>query len=305
MFFYFQETNSKIKEVENYNRSISTHKKMCCSNTLNSKNILITSPNFPQSLSQQDECTYEIRKANNNICKLNLHFLYFWFGKIGSNNCSYGYLEIDGKKFCGCNTDLRLSTTFDSNGIKRISLKTFEGDVFNDSETGFIIQATQEECIEKQSRIIWPENNIGALIQKGYLLKERAEIWNQDWSSTTKPVIQRNFYYFGEPATKHIPFFPETFDEGSYKDLKSFGRIISNSEKSGCKHKITSNLIDKLISSAGFCQRVEKSENLLAFKKLFNNYAHNRCLELGYLSGYFRSPWYPFFYTSNLNQCYR
>lgn len=303
---YFQETNTTTRESENIFGPMSGHKKMCCANALNSKTFLITNPNFPQSITQQDECTYEIRKANKNICMLNLKFVYFWFGQSDSKNCSYGYLELDGKQFCGCHTDLKLSTVFDHSDVKIISLKTFEVEMLTDySETGFVIEVTQEECFEKQSRISWPEKNIGALIQKGNLLKEKTEIWNQDRLSTVKPVIQRNFYYFDESTTDKMPFFPEDNEKRSYKDINRFETVTSNNDKSTCMQKITPSLIEKIISSTEICRKNENFENLLVFKKLSSYYPRSQCLELGYLRGFFRSPWYPFFYLSYLNQCYR
>lgn len=284
----------------------------------NSKKIILISPNFPQTLSHQIDCTFNIQKTHHNICKLKLQFLYFWLGPTDHNACPYGFLSLDGKHFCGCNTNLKISTKFDQTGVKRIALKTFGYQKHNIAyRTGFIIEVTQEECIETDKKL--PSEDIGnnhnrssnkivfpgAQIEKLNLIGQKTELLNQQkFNSSTQGVV-KNVYFFAEENDDDPFSFPKPNQENLYSDTSYLESITANDENFSCTNKLTPRLLEFYKSSIGVCRKKQKSENIFSFKKHFSIKPPVRCVEFKYIRGYFKSPWYPFFYQRNLNICYR
>ncbi|XP_072376047.1 tolloid-like protein 1 [Diabrotica undecimpunctata] len=114
----------------------------CCLNTFNSRRSIITSPNFPFTLNHKLDCKIKIQKATKNICRLKLSFLFFWLGSANHNSCPYGWLRVDGKFICGCNQDLKLTTTFEGENVKELVFRS-EGVNLN-SQSGFVIEVIQD-----------------------------------------------------------------------------------------------------------------------------------------------------------------
>ena len=62
----------------------------------------IRSPNYPAYYPSNADCLYSIRRANSDVCKLQLRFIYFDVKGSGDyKQCSGDSLEIDGTKLCG------------------------------------------------------------------------------------------------------------------------------------------------------------------------------------------------------------
>uniref|UniRef100_T1H8R5 CUB domain-containing protein n=1 Tax=Rhodnius prolixus TaxID=13249 RepID=T1H8R5_RHOPR len=70
----------------------------------------IISPGFPRPFAAHT-CIYEVRKWRPEVCRLKLTFHFFWLGRGYNGVCHDGFLEIDGYRFCGCQTGLNWSTS--------------------------------------------------------------------------------------------------------------------------------------------------------------------------------------------------
>ena len=58
----------------------------------------ISSPGYPYGYPQNADCLYSIRRLNNRICSLVLHFIEL--DLASSASCTSDYLELDGQRIC-------------------------------------------------------------------------------------------------------------------------------------------------------------------------------------------------------------
>ncbi|CAH1113902.1 unnamed protein product [Psylliodes chrysocephalus] len=285
----------------------------CCLNTYNSRRFLITSPNFPNSLNAKFECAIQIQKANQNICRLRLSFLYFYLGSSNYNNCPYGYLKIDGKLICGCNQELKLTTTFENDNIKNLIFKSDQTNV--NSRTGFIIEVIQDECPTKyypaskndvnnakeDYRYIVPRFGEQSYIEQAQLVHQKTEITNNNPSSSkfvNVPKLVKTFYYFTEPDYNALPLEPRENEPTTFIDTTTINSVVTNLNSNECMNWNSfqlQNLLNRYGTNLQTCRRTEDNSDS----------ERRDCVELDYLNGYFKSPGYPFFYPKNLNICYR
>lgn len=300
-----EEASSPANVIENYTFSQQNYPRSCCLNLYTSRTFTLTSPNFPQSLDHSGECIYKIQKVSNKVCSLKLNFLYFWLGQTKSNNCSNGYLVLDGKYFCGCNFNLKISTNFDESGIKMLTFKSFESPSFdNNSKSGFVIEVVQEECsdnqntlIQRSKRLVWPQEFGSAQIEKLNLLNEKTEVLHQNH----QPDVSKTVYFFGEPQDDDVSIFTNS----KYVDVNNFKSNIIEFEPTYCKNEPSFEFIQEHKKDIEHCGREQQSEKLFFFKKLFHSHADRNCLDLRYLRGYIQTPYYPLFYPKFSNVCYR
>lgn len=76
----------------NYNHNVGDHNcegpqnqnqgKFCCASSYNTKHFYIASPGFPYSNNKPGDCVFNIYRANSNVCRLRIHFLFFWNGEF-------------------------------------------------------------------------------------------------------------------------------------------------------------------------------------------------------------------------------
>lgn len=112
----------------------------CCLNTYNQKKFYLISPGFPNDPQFLNDCLYFVEKSHSNICRLRIEFKYFLLGDW--QQCSHSFLEIDGRRFCGCKTGLTYYSQWGSSpkSIRFVNMPRFGGN------QGFILEITQEEC---------------------------------------------------------------------------------------------------------------------------------------------------------------
>ncbi|XP_018566297.1 uncharacterized protein LOC108907210 [Anoplophora glabripennis] len=317
-----ERTKSSVPSIQSrmFIPKIEETKSHCCGTVYSSKRFVLTSPNFPYTLNKKTECSFEIHKANNNICRLRLNFLFFWISYTDRNNCPYGYLEIDGKYICGCNSDLKLTTAFGDSSVKTLKFKT-EGHSEN-FNTGFVIEVIQDECPKKYSpenvltlvrngthyklyndqinRVAWP-SDAQNFVEKLQLINERTEILDEDQSVIFKdhPKVVKSIYVFAAP--EYNDFAPSYQDkEGTtYLDLSSVNSVLTNTNYYQClgwnqmQYKVLNAKYGKVLT----CPRNDENDAI--------SVGERDCVDLSYVSGYFRSPGYPCYYPKNLNVCYR
>lgn len=114
---------------------------LCCNRIYNSPNFILASPGFlhitqPSNLN----CVYQIAPASATTCKLKLIFLHFWLGQEDFYyGCTDGFIEIDGRRICGCKDGLVIDSYF--NGVKTLWFNTR-----GVQSKGFLIEVQQEDC---------------------------------------------------------------------------------------------------------------------------------------------------------------
>lgn len=113
----------------------------CCVNVYNQQKFYLISPGFPQTPFPSD-CLFFIERFHPNICRLRIDFNYFLLGDWQQRECTYSFLEIDGRRFCGCKTGTSYFTQWGPSpkSIRFTNVPQFGG------IQGFILEITQEEC---------------------------------------------------------------------------------------------------------------------------------------------------------------
>lgn len=113
----------------------------CCINVYNQQKFYLISPGFPQAPFPSD-CLFFIERFHPNICRLRIDFKYFLLGDWLQRECTHSFLEIDGRRFCGCRTGTSYFTQWGPSpkSIRFTNIPRFSG------IQGFILEITQEEC---------------------------------------------------------------------------------------------------------------------------------------------------------------
>ncbi|XP_063974649.1 uncharacterized protein LOC135161208 [Diachasmimorpha longicaudata] len=129
----------------NYFPGIGARSGQCCGNLFSGQRFLLTSPGFPTLLYNGNsyDCTYNIALQSQNICRLRLNFKFF---NLGTDDpfCNSGYLEIDGRKYCGCKTGLSITSDVLNSPAKTIGVR-YVG-LPRTKLNGFVMEVVQESC---------------------------------------------------------------------------------------------------------------------------------------------------------------
>ncbi|CAG9839143.1 unnamed protein product [Diabrotica balteata] len=301
----------------------------CCLNTFNSRRSIITSPNFPFTLNHKLDCKIKIQKATKNICRLKLSFLFFWLGSANHNSCPYGWLRVDGKFICGCNQDLKLTTTFDGENVKELVFRS-EGVNLN-SQSGFVIEVIQDECptkyypgytqslpfvyrnskfnrqngVQQYNQMSVDSNDDQTYIETAELIHEKTEeVDNKNSSSkfVQGPKLIKSFYLFSEPNYNSAPEQPIEPEPTTFIDTSTVSVIVTTINHQECTYWNNVQM-NKLCYAYG--------NNLQTCKRTSDSHRQkdvlpkSNCIELDYVRGYLKSPGYPFYYPKLLNTCYR
>lgn len=114
----------------------------CCLNVYNQKRFYIISAGFPTGTNYINDCLYFIERHNANVCRLRVEFKYFLLGDWQNQRCTNSFIEIDGKRFCGCKTGTVYFTQWGA------TLKTirFANLLMGAGIQGFILDIVQEDC---------------------------------------------------------------------------------------------------------------------------------------------------------------
>ncbi|CAO1378346.1 unnamed protein product [Diamesa serratosioi] len=117
----------------------------CCRNNYNQRRFLLINNGFPSFSTQRNDCTYVVQKSSENICRLRIVFKYFLLDNLQNPQlgCTDNFLEIDGQRICGCETNFIYETQFDFQP-KVIRVRTTPG-TFTGIQ-GFVLDVIQELC---------------------------------------------------------------------------------------------------------------------------------------------------------------
>lgn len=114
----------------------------CCANIFNQRRFFLISPRFPNPAAYFEDCLYFVERAQSNICRLRIEFKYFLLGDRQYNQCVNSFIEIDGRRFCGCRSGFVYHTPI---GYSPKVIR-FSNWPINRGTQGFILDIVQEEC---------------------------------------------------------------------------------------------------------------------------------------------------------------
>lgn len=114
----------------------------CCINVYNQQKFYLMSPSFPNVPRFPSDCLFHIERFRPNTCRLRIDFNYFLLGDWNPNHCTNNFIEIDGRRFCGCKTGFTYFTQW-AHSPKPIR---FVNNPLHRSIQGFVLEITQEEC---------------------------------------------------------------------------------------------------------------------------------------------------------------
>lgn len=263
----------------------------CCGTSYKSKRFVLASPNFPYSNQKATNCYYQVQRANQKVCRLRMHFYYFWSGN--GRNCNVGYLEIDGKRICGCRNGLKLIAPF---GV----LENFKNIKFTNrgfergALSGFVVEVIQDECPKR--------------------LNNTEEISSNFTKNTTVDVVKEQTEKYILPPPWYLDldtnyvrrFNPEEVyakrrdvEETNYYDTSAMKDFLPETDDAQCRnwwYFQWMTLLNK--ATLGEIPKCEINNQ---------NEVSKRCqlVQLPYIRGYFASPGYPYYYPANINNCYR
>ncbi|XP_062534987.1 uncharacterized protein LOC134204175 [Armigeres subalbatus] len=114
----------------------------CCRNVFNQRRFYLVSSNFPSYETYNRDCAYQIYRYSPNTCRLVISFKYFLLGD-DRLNCADAFLEIDGRRVCGCRSGMVYTTQW-NNAPKFIRVRTTRNRFSN--VQGFVLDISQESC---------------------------------------------------------------------------------------------------------------------------------------------------------------
>ena len=128
------------------NPGIGSRYSECCNTVYSAQRFLLASPSFPSLLYSGNlyECVYSIKPYSANTCQMRFNFKFFNHG-TENRFCTNGYVEINGRRICGCKKGLSIvapvTTRFPL--IIGVRYTGYPQAKFN----GFLIEVIQEPCL--------------------------------------------------------------------------------------------------------------------------------------------------------------
>lgn len=286
----------------------------CCASSYNSRRFFLSSPGFPNN--QESHCSFPIYRANPNICRLRINFKYFWLGLLTNNNeCNHGYLSMDGKRICGCQTSIDIISNFDSSWGKNPKILEYKNIGYpNLKYSGFVLEIIQDECPTRYSPTLDSNNkNLNRSkeekVPQFYYYNDqlnRIQFPTNNTNITGDNRIERqvsastfDYYFFRAPDNdddSNTNNYAHDIEERSYFETSNpdFNLPFDNNEYS-CRNWADSDF--KILSSKVLYQKMVKCG--------IAQTANPNCYDVKLSKGIIISPGYPFYYPGNLNCCYR
>lgn len=120
----------------------------CCINIFNQQKFYLISPGFPNVPRFSNDCLFHIERLHSDFCRLRIEFKYFLLGdwqqrqQKQQRQCTHSFVEIDGRRFCGCKTGYVHYTQWGPSpkSIRFSNMLQYPG------IQGFILEITQEPC---------------------------------------------------------------------------------------------------------------------------------------------------------------
>lgn len=124
----------------------------CCLNSFNARRFFLASPGFPNAEPPiNTDCLYRIERNSPDICRLRIEFKYYFVGAQDSRfGCPDSFIELDGRRICGCNTGLVYTSQWGI-GPKVIRYVHNHNVPPSFGVKGFILDIIQEPCPFRQT----------------------------------------------------------------------------------------------------------------------------------------------------------
>ncbi|KAI9553788.1 hypothetical protein GHT06_019052 [Daphnia sinensis] len=87
---------------------------LCRTETFSESSFLIISPQFPQRYDPGQDCSYRVVRRSQDVCELQLKFVFFYLPEAVDNDCQEDYLEINSIRYCGALSGQTRNVPFDS-----------------------------------------------------------------------------------------------------------------------------------------------------------------------------------------------
>lgn len=123
---------------------------LCCRNIYNQNRFVMLSQGFPAYFVSDNDCLYAIQRSSPNVCRLRIIFKFFNLddpaaGEFADGGCFNNFIEIEGRRFCGCRSNFVYETIWGGfEQTKIFRLKTSPGRYFRPQ--GFVFDVIQEDC---------------------------------------------------------------------------------------------------------------------------------------------------------------
>lgn len=156
----------------------------CCRNSFGHRRFFLVSPGFPNTQVINADCLYHIVRNNPGVCSVRIEFKYFLLGPHDSRfGCTDNYIEIDGRRICGCNSGLIYTSQWgpEPKTIRLVSTNLPYGGV-----KGFVLNVVQEECPYRLS----------SAIQKRSIIQQNTKVYLERSLNN----VTANDYYRQVPA---------------------------------------------------------------------------------------------------------
>ncbi|XP_058815565.1 uncharacterized protein LOC131679046 [Topomyia yanbarensis] len=183
----------------------------CCRNVYNQKRFYLVSPNFPSYQTANMDCYYQIYRYSPNTCRLIISFKYFLLGD-DRTGCSDAFLEIDGRRICGCRTGMVYTSQW-SNLPKTIRVRSRINRFSN--VQGFVLDVYQETCPYRYIRSHQPAAQDRQWTERPVHTVTPANVTTVQTNSTSL----YSYYYFTadqsqQEETKAVPTIVQRHPEG-------------------------------------------------------------------------------------------
>ncbi|XP_058056735.1 uncharacterized protein LOC131208104 [Anopheles bellator] len=189
----------------------------CCRNTFSQRRFYLSSANFPSQYTNNQDCVVQIQRYSPATCRLVVNFKFFALGNDQVPACPGGFVEIDGRRICGCHTGQTYRTSdFGPYQHKTIRVHTDAGRF--PVVQGFVLEVFQEECSPRvplkrsddtdrlvQRHVQWPPAARNGLDYEmvrveGKQLRGPLKAIRTTNTTTTQETTHQYYYYNGDDA---------------------------------------------------------------------------------------------------------
>jgi CUB domain len=180
--------------------------RQCCRNVFNQQRFYLASPGFPEHRLPPTDCIYTIQRHSPYICRLKVVFKFFRIGdeRLG---CVDNFVEIDGRRICGCKTGLIYTAQWGA-GPKTIRLRS-NGQL----PQAFVFDIIQEQCPFRYTQQRYKREPIA------YEVVQSREVTPTEWghrpfaSMTTNSSSLVTYYHFGDNTPPKKTESPAEFEQ--------------------------------------------------------------------------------------------